>query len=698
MKKTTQKYWKTEIDASKKRLRKFHKSGDKVVDIFLGKRQDERGIFDLNLFNSNITVLTSLLYGNVPKIDVSRRYADADDDVARVASETMERMLNLDLSKNGADFDSVFESVLQDRLIVGLGVARVRYDVKTDDGKIQESAPIDYFHWRDVLWGWGRNFSDLPWIAFRSYLSREEFIKRFGQKALKGVDFKKQQVETEESGKDEETASPWDKAEVWEVWDKKNREVVWYHSSAQNLLDRKDDPLQLQSFYPCPKFMTSNTTTTLYIPKSDYKIAQDLYREINVLQERISIITKAVKVVGVYDQSADGIKRIFTEGTDNDLIPVENWAMFAEKGGLKGSIEWLPIAEVADTLNKLIQLRDDTIQMLQQITGMSDIMQGGLKNQYEGNAQSALKASFGSVRVQKMQEEFASFVSELMRIKAEIISRHFEPMTIATQSNMQTTVDAQMLPQAITLIKNPDIAQFKVEIKPESLAMTDFAMLKQERSDFINAVATFLQSSAPLIEQEPASKPFLMKILQWTLAGYKGSQEIEGVIDQTIQTLEQQAQQGQQEKPDPEQMKLQAQQQLEQMKLQGELQKIQAKMQSELQLRNNDMKADIQTAQMQHQAKMAEIQANMESKIAEERVKLEAALLSEKAQAASNIMQTNASAKAEITKSAVDGKINIEVEKSKTEQEINKIAASATADITKSEAQTVKETTNGEGK
>jgi hypothetical protein len=679
-------YWETELKASNKRLKKFHKTGDKVVKLYLGElKPEESSAFQLNMLHSNVTTVASMLYGNLPKVDVSRRFSDPDDDISRVASTVLDRILNTEIEDKGDDYNSIFEALMQDRLLPGLAVARVRYEVETGKDEfglpcvVNESAPIDYYHWRDVAWGWGRSFSELPWIAFRSYLSKEEVKKRFGDEIADNISMKRQMVDTEDSStSDDDTRSPWDKAEIWEIWDKTTCKVIWYSDGYDKILDTKEDPLGLRNFFPCPQFFMANATTSLYVPKADYKLAEDLYQEIDILQSRIAIITEAVKVVGVYDKSAEGIKRVFNEGVDNDLIPVDNWAMFAEKGGIAGAVDWLPIEAIVGALDRLTALRDDTIRLLQQVTGMADIMQGSLNNQYEGVGQSNLKAQFGSFRIQKLQESFANFVSGLMAIKAEIIALHFDPKTIAIQSNMQGSPDAEMLPQAIQLIKNPEQARIKVKVRSESLATTDFASLQQERGNFLNALSTYLQSAAPLIESEPAAKPFLMKMLSWALAGYKGASEIEGVLDQAIAASEAQAKQQEgKEKPDPEQVKAQAAQQLEQTKMQGEMQKIQAKSQADIQLRQADMQADIQTAAQIHQMKMLEIQAGMSAKIAEEQAKLEAGLLMEQAQAQSSIMQTEAQVSGEILKDESSAKINMVVETQKTNQKIEEISASA---------------------
>jgi hypothetical protein len=93
------------------------------------------------------------------------------------------------------------------------------------------------------------------------------------------------------------------------------------------VLDSKADPLKLEGFYPTPPFFLANPTTALYLPTPDYKLAEDLYNEIDKLQERISTITEAVKVVGVYDSSNAEIQTMMNQGVDNKLIPVANWAI-----------------------------------------------------------------------------------------------------------------------------------------------------------------------------------------------------------------------------------------------------------------------------------------------------------------------------------------------------------------------------------
>ena len=81
-------YWMREKAAAEKRLRKFTKQGNDVVQRFVDERAGDVNQKDmhsrLNLFHANVSTLCSMLYGNTPKTEVTREHQDPDDDLARV--------------------------------------------------------------------------------------------------------------------------------------------------------------------------------------------------------------------------------------------------------------------------------------------------------------------------------------------------------------------------------------------------------------------------------------------------------------------------------------------------------------------------------------------------------------------------------------------------------------------------------------
>ena len=636
-----QDFWSKEKDAFDKRTRLFLRQGNAIVRRFKdesrGETAGERdaiGIsqpFKLNLFWTNITTLQCMLFGSTPKIDVSREHQDPDDDVARVAATMYQRLLEVDVSSSGANLATTLKACLQDRLLPGLGTARVKYGYKSEEDlaldtttlEDQESETVtsewcttDYVHWQDFAWGWGRTWSEVPWVGFRSYLTKDEATERFGEDKAKELEYKSQLPTgdaKEADVSDPDQKSNVQKAEVWEFWNRPDRKVYWWSKGASGVLDSKDDPLGLDGFFPCPMPMMANLTTTLTIPRADFVMAQDLYNEIDMLQTRISIITRAVKVVGVYNKNAgDSVGRMLKEGNENNLIPVDNWAMFADGGGLKGNIEWFPTEEVVTTLQTLQSIRDNTIELLYQVTGMSDILRGGDTDQYTSDGTNQLKAKFGSIRVQALQDQFAQFASDLDGLKAEVVSKHFNAESIVMQSSAQFLPQADMdkIPSALELMKSPDV-KWRVQIRPESIAMMDYAQLKSERTEYLTATATFLQSATSVVQEVPGSLPVLLEMMKWGLAGFKGANYLEGTLDKAIVM----ASKPQPEEPDPEQQKLQQAQQMEQMKHQFEMEKIQAKSQADNML--NQQKFQLQMEQMQadHQAKMEQQMAKTQGEV-----------------------------------------------------------------------------------
>lgn len=639
--KRLQTHWQDEIDQGLRNVSRWHKEGDKILTRFRDERRNELDGFGplnkkLNLYHANIITLMSMLYGRIPKVEVTRRHADADDDAARVAGVILTRILNMDIEVAGEDAASVFRNGLQDRLIPGFGTARVQYDCTieeqetpaiTDPTTGQELAPavkkeaitscwvdIVYTHWQDEIWSPARIHSEIRWKAFRSYLTKTAFKKRFPKADLDKVTFAtRKKMETQDK-ENQDTVLP--QAEVWEIWDKESKCVYWYTQGVDEILGHEDDPLGLDGFFPDPPPMIANSTTSLYMPKSDFMLAQDLYQEIDVLETRIALLTEACKCVGVYDKANDGVQRVFTEGVENQLIPVENWGQFSEKGGLAGVIDWVPIEDVANTIKILTEKQSEQIQKLYQVTGMNDVMRGAAQAGSErvSATQRKLEANYGSIRIEALQNEFSRWVSDLQTLKAEIISLHYPPEEIIKQSNILATPDAQWAQQAVELIKNPESAVWRIIVRPETLAIADYAQLKQDRVEYINALALFMQSAAPLLEMDPSSLPFLLKLLKWGMAGFKGSSEIEGVMDQFITQVEKQPP-GQ--KQDPAAQKAQAEVQKLQMEMQMKQQEFSAKMEMEQQKNQLQM----QKIQMELAAKQQEMQMKLQAQQMEYQMK-----------------------------------------------------------------------------
>ena len=553
--------WNTEITASEQELTKFHEDATRITHRYLDKREDfGRDQSRVNLFWSTTKVLLSMLYARPPKADVSRTYQDYEDDVARVAGTILQRLLNRGFDENISQWDASVRQGIEDWLVVGLGQIWLRYEVKTEtytvpaqvdpltgeeltpeteaEQIVDEDAPCDYIHWRDFLWSPARTWAEVRWVARRVYMTKDQLTERFGEEIANIIPLGKQSG-PKDIRDDSPKYDPWNKAEVFEIWCKENKKVYWYAKGADTILDVKDDPLQLDGFFPCPKPVAANLTSSNFMPRADYIFAQDQFNELDEINTRITWLTRAAKVVGVYDKAAEGVQRLFNQGTENQLIPVDNWAMFAERGGVKGQIEFAPIDQVVNAINQLRQYRQDKVMQIYEVLGISDVMRGSSRASETATAQQ-IKAQFGSTRIQLMQFYIAEWISHALRIKAEIICKHWQPQTIIQRSNIERTPDAQLAMQAIALLKDEKMAEYRVSVEADSMAALDWAAERDAAVQFMQGLGAFISQVAPMAQQVPGAAPVLLSLLQWSISKFRVSTQIESILDQAISGLKQQ--------------------------------------------------------------------------------------------------------------------------------------------------------------
>lgn len=598
--------WALEFESARKVVKKWHTQGEKLLKRFRDERPaSKQSDTRRNYFSANVITQAAMLYGQTPRVEVSRRFGDANDDQARVAAEVLERLLNTDIESDTDGFQQALQHALQDRLLPGMGSVRLRYTadfeaseaqkaITDDEGnelapevpgveeKREENVEVEYVPWRDQLWSPAAVFSQVIWWAFRAEMSREQLEERFGDIGKLVPLNSKRQGKTSSPSDERVALGPWGRADVWEIWCKDSKAVYWYVEGFGQLLDEKPDPFGLQGFWPFPRPMIANATTESLVPTPDYVLNQDQYDEIDELSTRIAMLTRALRVVGVYDSTSEALKRLLEEGRGNEMVPVKGWGAFTEKGGVAGAISWLPLEMIVAALDKLREVRAETEQALYQLTGMSDIMRGQASAPGTTATEQQIKAKYGSVRMQSLQDEFARFASDTQRLKAEIISKHFDPQTIVQRSNVMFTADAQLAQPAVQLIKDR-FAMWRVQVKSEAVAMADFGAQRSEAEQFVGGVSQFLTAAAPLAQAVPGSMEALLKLLGLVMSKFSFSDEAEGIIDGAIAAAKAQTQQPQAPPPpDPKVLAAQVKAQADQQHLQLEAQVDMAKLQAEV--------------------------------------------------------------------------------------------------------------------
>jgi len=600
-------------------FQKWEKRAQNILKIY---RRETSGITKatpskFNILWSNVQTLLPAVFSRIPQADVSRRFKD-NDPVARVASELMERALNFEIEQY-PDFRTTMTQCVVDRFLGGRGTAWVRYEphfhyvdapptgfeVTSDTDEPEqievlkyECAPVDYVHWRDFGCTVGRTWEEVTAVWRKVYMTEEACVERFGEELGKKIpmDSKPPDLRTNRPyGSDSMDA----RGLIYEVWDRESQKALWISKSLGNIVDEREDPLGLPDFFPCPRPLLATTTTDSLVPIPDYVLYEDQARSLDTLSDRIAGLIEALKVRGVYDAAVPELARLFSEGGNTDLIPVTNWAAFAEKQGLKGAIDIMDITMIGQALEQAYGAFEQIKGQVYEIIGLADIMRGVSQSEETLGAQ-VLKAHFGGNRLNQYQNQVAQFATDILRLKGHIIATKFSPQTILmTGDAMQLSPeDQQLIPQALQLLKDDPLRGFRVEIAADSMVQIDEETDKQSRMEFLGAVGGYLKevSGAGV---PPTIAPLLISMLEFGVRGFKIGKTLEGEIDAAMDAVRQAAANPPPQQPNPEMMKIQAQGQLQQQQMQQEMQLKQQEAQLEVWKTQQEQQAQARDTQMQ---------------------------------------------------------------------------------------------------
>jgi len=641
--------WYNCIAQYERTFKEWEGRADKIVKRYRDEQRSRNNPnAKFNILWSNVQTITPAVFARLPRPDVSRRFRD-NDPIGRVASMMLERALEYEIEHYG-DYASAMKQAVQDRLLGGRGTAWVRYEphivgqaggeaegapedgfqvtedtdeaeteggiYREDQERIEyECAPVDYVYWRDFGLTVARTWEEVTAVWRKVYMERPALVERFGEELGNRIPLDTK-PETSKSF-NEKMGEGSREALIYEIWDKATGQVIWLSKSMGKILDTRDDPLQLENFWPCPKPMFSTLTTDSLIPVPDYVLYQDQARQLDTLADRIDGFIHALKVRGVYDAAEPSLSRLFTEGENNALLPVKNYGAFSEKGGLQGAINLVDIGPIAQGLQMAYQAMDQVKGQIYEIMGIADIQRGQTDPNETLGAQ-IIKSNNASGRLKTMQHEVVNFATALLQIKAQIICQHFTDDTIVKISGaMQLSPqDQALIPQALMLLKDEPAKNFRIEVTTDSMIYQDEQQEKQDRIEFLGAVSSFMQTALPVAQNSPQLTPLLMEMLKFGVTAFKAGKGMEGLIDETADKFRQQAQQmeGQPKPPSPEEQKMQMQMQMEQAKMQAQAQAKQAEMQMEMQMEQQkmQMQMELEKAKQEYQAQENQLKFQLE--------------------------------------------------------------------------------------
>lgn len=623
--------WVAEIEAFDRERRAYADRVEKIIKRYTNEHGGEDRRFAL--LWANVEVLKPTVYARDPLPRVFRRFRDRDP-VGRVAGTLLERSLTCQIEKHD-DFGQAMRAAVLDYLLIGQGVAWAFYEPTfTEQPMVQQAmvpdgmgAPVmeriatdervrlGAIHWKDFGFTAGaRGWPEVTAVWRKAYMTREELVTRFGE-AGEGVPLDRAPVERRDGSGATDVIG---KATVYEIWDSAKREVVWLHKGVHAPLDAQPYPLKLRGKFPCPRPLFATLTTGSMVPIPDFIYYQDQALELDDLTARIAVLSKAMKLIGfVPGETQPDIQKGLDSGQEVALVPVESWAV-GQGRPMDNAISWLPVAEVASTLARLVELREAIKQDAYEVTGLSDILRGSTAASETATAQQ-IKAQWGSIRVRDRQQEVARFARECIEIMADIVCGHFDPERIAAEANAEALPpsDAPNVIPALQLLKGEGaLRAYRVDVETDSTIAPDEQGERQAATELLTGVSSYLTATMPLIQGVATQAPQAMGPMSEMIGGlltqavrrFRGGEEAEELIEKAMQALSQPAQQAAgQQGPGPEGMAMQAEAAKAQAAQEAAMMDVQARQQIEA----GKAQVQMQIEQMRLEAENARHQAEL---------------------------------------------------------------------------------------
>ena len=541
-----------------------------------------------DLFWASFEILKPATYARPPRPVVAPFFSD-NKPIYNVTSELLERTSLSSFSRAG--MHDVMNAVRDDLLFAGRGVMWAIYETGGAEG---QRVCIEHVDRRDFRHEAARYWTEVGWVAKRSWLSRKQMEARFkGGDWRDQVKFTNARAGNMDAGERERLH--FGKCGVWEVWHKADNRVYWVTEGYDDLLDDSAPHLDLAEFWPCPRPAFGTLERRKLVPVPDWQRYATHFQQISELTGRVYSLLRLVRLKGLIAAGGDvgdAVEQLLRSEDDSIFIPVPQAAM----QGTGELVTWVPLQQVAEAITGLIGARAQLIQDFYELSGISDIMRGASQAQETLGAQQ-IKQKNGSIRIQAKVDELQRIAADMVKIQCEIIADKFsqktlldislleiptkadiakqvkaiedgarqELMAIQQQAQEAVAQDPEAGPQAMQameqaqqgvmqksgpmlaeaesmvpiedvmkLLRDDRARSFAFEIESDSTILTDELLEKESRAEFLRA---FTEGQSMVVGLAQLGEPGVKlagEVLKFVLAPYRAGRQLQSAIDEFV--------------------------------------------------------------------------------------------------------------------------------------------------------------------
>lgn len=590
------------------RIVKKYRNADALVVAANEKYTAGRVMF--NILHANVKVLKPTCYSRLPKPAVERTHKDRDP-VGNLACRIAERCTSFNLTRQQDRANYAIKGAVEDMLLPGRGNVWMTYTCEFEDATDEQGNPIldgagnavrqpkpntekvlvDPLCWQDYLESLARNQYEVRWRAKKTYWTRAELVKEFGEDIGKCIEL--DYTPGQKSRSKDEDKDFLGQATIYIVLDLATKQKLWINKNYKDApLKVVEDPYKLDEFWECPIPLLATTTTDNSYPTPDFIIYEKLANELDFTIKRLSSMTNCIRLVGATAAQFNKDIKNMLKLDDGALWPIDAWPSFVEKGGFDGVINWLPFDKVIEALPVLQSRCEDLKAQIYEITHIPDIIRGDSDAQETLGAQN-IKVRSTSIVVRERIDEVQRFCREIISKMAQII---FEPGLFADETialmcgyEQMSEDDKALYPEALKLLRDDRLRSFQVDIETDSTIAMDEDAERASRMQYLEAMSQVIGTIQQIQDFRPELLNPVIESALFTVRAFRTGRALEGSWERSLKEIEENDKAAKEQAasqpppPDYEMLKIQN----EQAKIQNEQGKQEIQYQ-ELQLKQMD--------------------------------------------------------------------------------------------------------------
>ncbi len=554
-------YWIKQLSEEEEKHKSFRKNASDTYKVYSTRDVADAEVSKkpiINVLDRVVECQMGAVFSATPRPIISKRFQQegerqGDDKLAQV----LERQIKYLLDKES--FYQRARLAVLDFRISDLGVIFLRYDdeektiseqQQTEFGiiEIEKVIPIKQTIYPEVIapksfrWQPCKSWDDCEWIAVSHELTSKEFKEQFPEADMSDI---------------EPSGMAGNKLRVYEIWSKKNEEVIYISQGSAKILKIDHELYEFFDGFPTPEPMWLNISSDKLIPSPEYLSYRQQAEELNRVVKRIRDISNSIKDIIIGDKSAmSDYEKVFKSSKNGHFISID-LTKYLGQGGTPNINNLLSYPDYTTKINLLTlltaqkkELQDDIYQQ----SGIFDLMQGVSVASETATAQD-IKEGHGSLRISQQRNSASNYMRGLIEKMVDIIVNRFTLSNLKAYTGVelneqvdQYTTISDFIPEGMT--------GYLIDIETGSTVARDKRGEQKQINEAIQTVSASLQQLQPLVTSGFITMEFMQGLFSSVTKGFPQlrhlDDEISGLANnwntsqktaQEMQQLQQQIQQ-----------------------------------------------------------------------------------------------------------------------------------------------------------